>query len=499
VASYAARGRPVLLPALTSVCVFAFAAGSSSFRGLKSFAGPVRWVLLFVLLDFALLEAAVIVHRRGFPKGLRRFVPLPIAFVVLTIVSAGWSFEPRVTVEHAISLAILLATVGALSIASDGDPLLRRRLLTSTIVAAGVVATIGLLMLAAGINIAAQPSTPVTPWRFRGFGENPNTVALLAAIVVPVAAWAAATSRSVRARNVWCVVLVLLVASVVIAQSRGAEAGMFVGGSVVLGVLIERWPRKLAAIAAFAAPLAVGLLVRHVTQPAPPPFVTGVLAVPAAKLPRVYPSSSSSQSKGSAGGNVAGLGSGALGPLPPPAIRPEALPARSDEYGHPAVSPDAVTQIASGRIAAWRGALALVGQRPLLGYGFGTESQVFVDRYYSFQGDRPENSIIGVLLQLGVIGLALMVGIAAQLAWFGIKTISSACDRASRAVAALGLGTLAAAMIVGVIQSYLYAAGNIAVLTLWLVVFLAGAEVMQPRDDAVVAGARTEGREAHAH
>ena len=38
----------------------------------------------------------------------------------------------------------------------------------------------------------------------------------------------------------------------------------------------------------------------------------------------------------------------------------------------------------SGRIEAWKGALRQAEQRPLLGYGFGTESRVFVDRYYTF-------------------------------------------------------------------------------------------------------------------
>ena len=66
-----------------------------------------------------------------------------------------------------------------------------------------------------------------------------------------------------------------------------------------------------------------------------------------------------------------------------------------------------VTRAASSAAAAGStpgGARSQVAGRPLLGYGFGTETRVFVDRYYAFDGGFPENSYIGTLLQLGVVG-----------------------------------------------------------------------------------------------
>ena len=63
---------------------------------------------------------------------------------------------------------------------------------------------------------------------------------------------------------------------------------------------------------------------------------------------------------------------------------------------------------ASGRTEAWRGALQQAAERPLLGFGFGTEDKAFVDRYYGFVGSLPENSYIGISLQLGLVGLAAL-------------------------------------------------------------------------------------------
>src|SRR5439155_1395691 len=71
----------------------------------------------------------------------------------------------------------------------------------------------------------------------------------------------------------------------------------------------------------------------------------------------------------------------------------------------------------SGRSQAWGGALHTAAQRPVAGYGFGTEEHAFVDRYYTFDSGRPENSYIGALLQLGVAGLVLLLALPAWALW----------------------------------------------------------------------------------
>ena len=49
-----------------------------------------------------------------------------------------------------------------------------------------------------------------------------------------------------------------------------------------------------------------------------------------------------------------------------------------------------VAATSSGRTQAWRGAIGQAEQRPVVGYGFGTESRVFIDRWSGFVGSVPE-------------------------------------------------------------------------------------------------------------
>jgi O-antigen ligase len=118
----------------------------------------------------------------------------------------------------------------------------------------------------------------------------------------------------------------------------------------------------------------------------------------------------------------------------------------------------------SGRVHAWEGALRQGDDRPLLGYGFGTEEKVFVDRYRDFEGGVPENSFIGLFLQLGAVGLAVFLALLAALV--------GAALRAGGRVAAVGLAVLATGIVLAVVQSYVYAVGNVATLGVWICAFL---------------------------
>src|SRR5207244_2542588 len=86
-------------------------------------------------------------------------------------------------------------------------------------------------------------------------------------------------------------------------------------------------------------------------------------------------------------------------------------------------------------------ALKQVEQRPLVGYGFGTEDHVFVDRYYQFEGGLPENAYIGALLQLGVVGLVLTILLLLALGWAGVRALRFA-PAALRPLAAACLAVL---------------------------------------------------------
>jgi O-antigen ligase len=157
------------------------------------------------------------------------------------------------------------------------------------------------------------------------------------------------------------------------------------------------------------------------------------------------------------------------------------LPPRADEIGHPLLSHQGTTAIGSGRVAVWIGTLKdVVVRRPLLGYGFGTEERVFVDRWYGFQGGTPENSIIGVLLQVGLVGLLLVLALAAVVVARAVRALRSS-EIPERSAARVGIAVILAGTVLAFFQTYLYSVGNVATVTLWVVVFLTAAAIRGAR------------------
>jgi O-antigen ligase len=105
---------------------------------------------------------------------------------------------------------------------------------------------------------------------------------------------------------------------------------------------------------------------------------------------------------------------------------------------------------------------------------------VFVDRWYGFQGGTPENSIIGLLLQVGVVGLLLVLALAAVVAVAAVRAIHGTENHASSA-GRVGLGVLVAALALTFFQAYIYSVGNVATLTVWVVLFLTAAATLGAR------------------
>jgi O-antigen ligase len=128
----------------------------------------------------------------------------------------------------------------------------------------------------------------------------------------------------------------------------------------------------------------------------------------------------------------------------------------------------------SGRFEAWDSAVAQGLERPIVGYGFGIEDETFVDRSYMFVSQAVENSFIGVFLQLGAVGVALiLVALALPLAaWWRAR---SKLDPETADCAAACAGAVAAGVILAVPQSYLTAVGSPPTAAFWVVLFLLAA------------------------
>jgi hypothetical protein len=428
---------------LLGTTVVTVAAASNWSPSVRAIARPVWRAELVVLCALAVAYAwqrrtpwrATTCHARA--------VALAVAVAVVALASTVWSVDSRLTLERGASFTLALASAAALGLGVAHDRVAGERLLKAIVVGALVVAAAGLLVVLVSPHRAVQAATASTPTRYHGIGQNPNTVAMLFAAVLPLATWLLAEAGTRRRRAAAAGAFALLFGSIVASGSRGALVTGFVAVAFVVAATFRGRVRTRAA-AATALVFAAGVAIVQIPQPS--------------AAARSKPSPAIEHTTGS----------------PRDA---EGTFRQQDEVGSPVgdryEKPSGRGLLStSGRLQAWRGAIGQTADRPLVGYGFGVEDRVFVDRYYSFYGGVPENSYIGMALQLGVVGLALLVLLALVLLGGAVAALRR-LSGADRAVTAAAAGVLVAGLVLGLFQSYAYAVGNSAMLTVWSCGFVA--------------------------
>jgi hypothetical protein len=448
----------LVVPALVGAAVVAFASGSSSVPRIKDPGLSARWIVLLALLAAA---AGWVLVRETLPSLRRSVVVAGACFVGLAVESAIWSVAPRISIERAGTIVLLFAVAVLLALATGGDRSAAERVLAGLVGGAVVVVLLGLVVLAFDHGAAVESATLDLPARYRGYGENPNTVSLLLAVCLPIAVWFAFRARSGPRRALAVVVALAFDASIVASGSRGGLVAGFCGVLVVTALAPLPPRRRLVWAAVTVAVIVASFLVALA-----PKSKGEASAPPAAPAPRAQGSRPAPKPQAST-----------TAPKPRyinvQAVYPLEFEIGTMLPGEP--NPTSRTLFGlTGRGEAWRGALDLANVRPGLGYGFGTEDRVFVDRYANFAGGLPENSYIGVYLQLGAIGVAAFLALAGSLALGSLRS-------GLRGLGAVGLGVLAAALVLAVVQSYIYSVGNIGTLAVWVPPFLAGAVVVRER------------------
>jgi hypothetical protein len=455
------------IPVGLACMVVAFAAGSGSEPWFKRVGLDARWIVLVIVCAAALLDAAYRISRtRVLPsRGLRRFGAVTGSFLALAIISTAWSVTPRLTFERAGSLAIVFLLGAALAASTTSDVAARARLFEGLAVGAVTVGVLGLFVLVFDYNTAVLREAGA--WRYRGFTENPNTIAILAAAALPLNLGFALRATSRRGQAAWLAGGLLLVGSIIASESRGGLLAACAGTLLVSALGVEGLRQRVAAITAVALVFAGGIALREAVQPPPTPFSSRV--APAPTPPVQGPTAPKANPKPRH--------------IAPAVGKTSELPREEDEIGSPALSKQATTTLASGRLAAWKGALELIGDRPILGYGFGTEQKVFVDRWYYFQGGTAENSYLGLLLQLGTVGLAFILALGCALVAGGLKAVRLMRGD-ERLLVLMELGVLVGAAAIMLIQSYLYSVGNVATATVWISLFALAPIALEPRPAA---------------
>jgi O-antigen ligase len=421
---------------MVAVTVFLFALGTSSVAAFTRIGGTGKWVALFLLACVAL--AGVCTSR---PQ-LRVLPPAwAIAAVLLALgaVSAGWSVNVRATEGRIVALVVLFATSAALAVGSPDRAHAARRVLDGVLAACALVAVGGLVVLLVAHRDAVFPATAAAGWRFKGLGQSPDTDPMLLAVGVPLALRHAVDGDR-RLRWAAVALLLLFAGELAASGSRGGLAAGF-GGGVVAAVALGGSRRGKVVLA-----LAV--------------LVVAALAVGLSRLP-----------------GPAASGAGSSKAPPPPrsqrGIDAQAAFPFDSEIGYPTgpyQPPNYRTLLgSSGRLQAWVGAWEQGIDRPLLGYGFGTEDRAFVDRFYSFHASVVENTYLGFFIQLGLLGVGLLLALLVTLAANGVATLGRA-PRPTTRIAGAALGVLTAALLSGVSQSGLLTVGFVSAAAIWLCV-----------------------------
>jgi hypothetical protein len=432
--------------AVLGLCVVCFTLGSSSVPQLRSAGHDVRWPALGLLW---IVAAALAVRARGrltLARGTTPAALLGLLLLGLAAVSGAWSGDPQLTVMRAISFAILLTAATGLAIGAVRRPHVARLLLLGILAGVAVVLVASYVALVVLHSDAVQAGTADSPWRFRGIGENPNTLSLLSGIVAPIALWVAlqASGGLVPRIAAWAP-LALVVVTISLSGSRGAMLAALAG---TLAFATQLRPLRLAAVTAVAAMAGFVGIVTASQVPQP----TAV----------VQPSAPSGPGSGAGSGS----GSQPVTPPTPPTPPANALPALSDEVGAYGATSRRTLLGTSGRAQAWAAAIQQANERPLLGYGFGTEEHVFFDRFQTFEGGRPENSYIGVYLQLGLVGLGTFLLLLLSLFVAALRGARGLAVPERRLLAAC-LGAFVGGAAVMCVQSYAYSAGNLATAAFW--------------------------------
>ena len=370
-------------------------AGSSSVRARRRATSPwnipvgrtLRWAVLAELLACSRFAYAFGLAPRAVSRPDGSSLLLGVLLRPRALSLRRWSVDPTLTLGRARrcgprsrSLPSLLAVGARRELDVEADPAgAPRRAVTRR---GRVGRARALVRPRLGDSCPRRPAAA----RYNGIGGNPNTMAMLIALVLPLVAGrlAEARARAPEGRRRLAVPC-SLDGSLVASGSRGA--------------LVAGLGRRARALAAALAPARRARRARRRLWP------SRCAAVAVRAIAGAAAGGSRTRSSRRHSCRLDAAAQSARRTAEPAARERDRLAeARRGAAAHAAL-------LRLERPRAMRGAERSTRRstRPLLGYGFGTEERVFVDRYYLHYSDRAENAYLGTLLQLGLVGLALLL------------------------------------------------------------------------------------------
>ena len=391
----------------------------------------MRWLPLAILTGVPLWLA---VQKRKIPRVLKRADASIIVFLVYILISCLFSIDPKTSLLKVFSVFLMYGAVfWGVWLYVDAVGIEE---VANTIIDVSVI-VFGLHIISAIVNpIGAFPYLG----RFQGWTFNPGIAAGHASLLLPLALWTAI--RKSRWQN-WLLVSAMLFV-LILSQTRTELIAAGVGSTYFLA---RTYPKRI--FVSLIATISV-LSISYIWIEAGP---------------RLFPSGTEFRLDHIGDTLLANnLDSGEkYNELEMPELWYDRFNPRTYDV-----------KTLAHRTDKWRLGLEYFLERPLQGFGFGTEDQLFSyhdvnPQNYQLSGAYMHNSYLGLVLQVGVIGAALFYVPLASLLFYELFTTRK--TRKKPLLTAL-LSVVITCMVAAMFSSDLYSMGNAKSIVFWISVML---------------------------
>ena len=466
---------------------------SISLRAILSY---LRWLPLVILAMIAVRSA---IYKRAAPRAINNADGYIGAFLVFSLVSCLYSIDPMISL---LRLASVMLMYGAIfwGIWVIADEVGKQKVVL-------VIVNTAAVLFAMHILVAVTDPAGSFPYlgRFEGWMINPGTVAGYAASFLPLVLYIALHKSS---RRYWLLVAVI-VFILIMSQTRTELFSASIGSLYVLFFahpkrrLISLMSLTIVLVASFAWIKTGPMIFPQGTEFSWNKVVSGVSGQNYVQSSNGVDtaSDSSAQIVNSADTDDIASNIGPDSTFPETLIDNSGRETKVDLEGE--VNKEGVVSRAqdtddsldnvdvevlyyqenprvehitslSSRTEKWRMGLAYFLERPLQGFGFGTEDQLFAYHgvhasSYIRTGSYFHNSYLGLVLQVGLVGALLFyvpIGI------FLLKEIQVSFSGQHDPLRTSLLAVVLTCMVAAIASSDLYAMGNVKTFPFWISIML---------------------------
>ena len=403
-----------------------------------------RWLPLVIL---AAMPLSLAIQKRGMPRAIERADAYIVVFTLFAFISCLYSINPRLSFLRAGSVLLMYGAVfwGVWLYADDFGV---------EAVANTIVIVIAIVF---GLHILNAVTDPAGSFpylgRFQGWTINPGIAAGHASVLLPFALWIA----SQRSRWQYWVLVGAILFVLIMSQTRTEIVAAAIGSTYFL---VRTYPKRIYVV------------------------LSGTLSVLIMSYmwievgPRIFPQGTEFSLDHIANTLLDNnLDSGEeYNELEMPEVWYDRFNPRTSD-----------AKTLAHRTDKWRLGLKYFMERPLQGFGFGTEDRLFAyhdvnPQDYQLSGASMHNSYLGLVLQVGIVGAALFYVPLASLLFYELLT---ARETHRQPLLSALLSVVITCMVAGMFSSDLYSMGNAKSFVFWISVMLLVRSTVKSKDMSI--------------